>query len=520
MATYQQALSFLAAPTQRHFLTQLNRGIERETLRTSPQGVISQKPHPKALGSTLTHPYITTDYSEALLEFITPVFTSAQDTLAHLNVVHRFTYENLAAELIWPSSMPAILQGELSIPIAQYGQSNLGKLKHVYRHGLWHRYGRTMQAIAGIHYNFSLPEALWPLLQKLDGNTEPLKDYISARYFSLIRNFRRHSWLLLYLFGASPAVCASFLEGKTHRLEKLHQNTLYAPFATSLRMSDFGYQNNAQSGLTICYNKLSTYIETLGEAVTVPVPEYQAIGLQDEHGHYKQLNANLLQIENEYYSDIRPKRVSPHDEKPLEALAKYGVQYIEVRNTDVNPFLPVGIDVPQMAFMDVFLLWCLLTTSPSIENCECNDIRFNQQVTAMEGRRPGLMLKRDEAEVSLQSWGLETLASMTELAQQMDTASGTRFHWDALMQQQLKLMDASLTPSAKVLRGLQETGLEFSAFTLKQAEAHRKTLSEPLAPAVRKHWQALAAKSLDKQADMEASDSLSFADYLAEYLKR
>ena len=60
--------------------------------------------------------------------------------------------------------------GEMSIPIAQYGSSNLGKLKHVYRHGLWHRYGCTMQAIAGIHYNFSLPDALWPLLQSSMAN--------------------------------------------------------------------------------------------------------------------------------------------------------------------------------------------------------------------------------------------------------------------------------------------------------------------------------------------------------------
>ncbi len=520
MATYQQAFAFLAEPAQQPLLTQLNRGIERETLRTSALGVISQKPHPKALGATLTHPYITTDYSEALLEFITPVFQSAHETLAHLLVAHRFTYENLDGELIWPSSMPSILQGEMSIPIAQYGSSNLGKLKHVYRHGLWHRYGRTMQAIAGIHYNFSLPDALWPLLQKLDGNQEPLKDYISARYFALIRNFRRHSWLLLYLFGASPAVCASFLDGKAHKLQKLHANTLYAPYATSLRMSDFGYQNNAQSGLTICYNKLSTYIDTLGKAVTVPVPAYQAIGVQDEQGHFKQLNANLLQIENEYYSDIRPKRISPNDEKPLEALAKYGVQYIEVRNTDVNPFLPVGIDVPQMAFMDVFLLWCLLNDSQSIEDCECSDIRFNQKITAMEGRRPDLQLKRDGQDVSLQSWGLEALNSMEELAKLMDQASGTRFHIDALAQQKLKVMDASLTPSAKVLRGLEESGLEFSAFTLKQAEAHRKTLSEPLASEVRKHWQTLATNSLAAQAEMEAGDSQSFADYLAQYLKR
>lgn len=520
MVTYAQALAHLASPQYFPLFTQLNRGIEKEGLRCSAQGVISQRKHPKGLGATLTHPYITTDYSEALLEFITPVFHSAHEAQAHLNIAHRFAYEQLEDELIWPSSMPAVLQGEMSVPIADYGRSNLGQLKHIYRHGLWHRYGRTMQTIAGIHYNFSVPEALWPVLQGLDNNQDVLQDYVSARYFALIRNFRRHSWLVLYLFGASPAVCASFLADKAHKLETLDNNSLYAPYATSLRMSDFGYQNNAQSSLTICYNQLSSYLNTLGEAVTVPVPEYQAIGIKDEQGHYKQLNANLLQIENEYYSDIRPKRVAQHHEKPLEALAKYGVQYIEVRNTDINPFMAEGIDVPQMAFMDTFLLWCLFNASPSIEGGECQTIRNNQKKTTMEGRRPGLMLERDGQDISLQQWGLEVLASMQELANLLDHASGTTFHTDALTQQRLKLLDSSLTPSAQVLRELTESGLDFAQFTLRQAQQHRKTLSEPLAPDVRKHWQQLAAQSLTEQQQLEDNDTQSFDDYLAAYLKR
>lgn len=520
MANYSSALSLLAQPEHLVLFTQLNRGLEKEGLRSSEQAMISQQPHPRALGSTLTHPYITTDYSEALLEFITPVFNSAQEALVHLGNAHRFAYQALDKEYIWPSSMPCSLQGEMSVPIADYGRSNIGMLKHVYRHGLWHRYGRTMQCIAGIHYNFSLPDALWPVLQQADNNQEPLQDYISARYFALIRNFRRHSWLTLYLFGASPAVCESFLAGKNHQLERMHQHTLFAPYATSLRMSDFGYQNNAQSSLTICYNKLSTYIETLGQAITVPVPEYEAIGIKDEHGQYKQLNANLLQIENEYYSDIRPKRIAKQGEKPLQALAKYGVQYIEVRNIDINPFLPLGIDVPQMAFLDVFLLWCLLSASDTIDDCECAEIRYNNAKTTMEGRRPGLMLKRNQQETGLQQWGLEIIDEMLPLAKLMDQASGTSFHVDALYQQRLKLVDSNLTPAAKVLRGLQETGLEFVPFTLQQAKQHRQQLDEPLASHVLQQWQTIAKQSLAEQQALEANDKVSFDQYLADYLAR
>lgn len=522
MATYSHALSLFSDPAHLPLLNQLQRGLEKEGLRCSPQGVISQKAHPQGAGSALTHPFITTDYSEALLEFITPVFTSAHEAMAHLDIAHRFTYQQMDNELIWPSSMPCILQGEMSVPIAQYGSSNLGKLKHVYRHGLWHRYGRMMQTIAGIHYNFSLPEALWPLLQQQDprGAEFSPQSYISARYFGLIRNFRRYSWLLMYLFGASPAVCASFLQGRDHKLDRLHEHTLYAPYATSLRMSDLGYQNNAQAELMVCHNTLARYVETLGKAVTKPVAAYDAIGVQDEQGHYKQLNTNLLQIENEYYSDIRPKRIARDGEKPLQALDKYGVEYIEVRCTDINPFMPLGIDVPQMMFMDVFLTWCLLQDSPDIDEDEFWRIKRNQHKTVMEGRRPGLQLEQGETEISLQQWGLQVLDDMAKLAGLMDTANGTTFHRDALNQQRLKLADSRLTPSARVLRELQEKGLEFAQLTLQQAEQHRKTLTTPLGRDVQQQWQQLAAQSLQEQRSLEDSDTLAFGDYLQAYLQR
>lgn len=520
LANYQNALSLFSNQNTLALLNQLNRGIEKEGLRCSPKGIISQKLHPKALGSTLTHPYITTDYSEALLEFITPVHSTAHEALAHLDIAHRFTYQHLGDELIWPNSMPCIVQGEMSVPIAQYGSSNSGQLKHVYRHGLWHRYGRIMQCIAGIHYNFSVPQEMWEVLQKDEDNHQPIQNFISDRYFGLIRNFRRYSWLLLYLFGASPAVCSSFLAGRKHNLATLHKHTLYAPYATSLRMSDLGYQNNAQAELHVCHNSLSSYIETLGKAINEPVALYDHMGVQDENGTYKQLNTNLLQIENEYYSDIRPKRIAKDGEKPLEALDKYGVEYIEVRNTDLNPFMPLGIDVPQMAFMDVFLTWCLLTLSPKASEKEDQKIKNNVHKTVFEGRRPGLMLEQGNDDISLQSWGLNILEEMQELAQLMDKASNSSFHVDALNQQKLKLADSNLTPSAQVLRQLEDTGMEYGLFTLLQAKEHKQQLSEPLSAEVIQKWEALAEQSLQQQGQIEQNDTQTFAEFLAEYLQR
>lgn len=520
--SYADLLALLGQADNLPLLANLQRGIEKEALRCTPQGVISQTAHPQGLGSALTHPGITTDYSEALLEFITPVFSSGQEAVAWLDVAHRFAYSQMPEELIWPASMPCILQGEMSVPIADYGSSHLGQLKHIYRHGLWHRYGRVMQCIAGIHYNFSIPSALWPLLQQqLDPQqTQSLQDFISDRYFGLIRNFRRYSWLLVYLFGASPAVCSSFLEGRSHQLQTLNKDTLFSPYATSLRMSDLGYQNNAQSGLKVCHNSVANYVETLGQAVRGSVPAYEAIGVQDENGQYKQLNTSLLQIENEYYSDIRPKRIARHGEKPLEALGRYGVEYIEVRCTDINPFLPVGIDVPQTAFLDLFLCYCLLKPSANIESDEFDRLQANLKATVMRGREPGLTLHDGERSRTLQDWGMAMLAEMEDLAGMLDRANHSSFHRDSLGQQRLKLADSSRTPSAQVLRALTEGQLEFSELTLQQAQTHRKTLSEPLGAAVMERWTELARQSLEQQAMMEANSHGSFADYLAEYLKR
>lgn len=510
-------LTLLRAHPELKALLSFKRGIEKEGLRTDTSGHISQELHPKGLGSTLTHEHITTDYSEALLELITPVFDSAQEALSFLEIAHRFSYANMGAELIWPSSMPCVLEDELSIPIANYGSSNIGKLKQVYRHGLWHRYGRSMQCIAGIHYNFSLPDTLIDMLFAQQSEYTNRQEFVSSLYFGLIRNFRRYTWLLHYLFGASPAVCKSFFTKPDERLQNLHQHTAYMPYATSLRMSDLGYHNNAQSNLEICYNHLDTYIDTLSNAMKQPYSPYEKIGLIDEDGQHKQLNTHLLQIENEYYSDIRPKRVTNAGEKPLEALAHRGVEYVEIRSTDLNPFLPLGINTQQVCFLDTFLLFCALKDSPKMSSKECEQVKDNRKAAVMYGRDAELELKIDDSSKNLRQWGLELIEELTPIAKLLDQSQSTNQFLPALKQQKLKLLDDSLTPSAQVLHTLKEKNLEFSELTLQQAKQHKKILSEPLGEKIRTHWQATAQTSLEKQAQIERSDNISFKEYLARY---
>ncbi len=495
-------------------------GIEKESLRVDFSGELSHKAHPEDLGSALTNDNITTDFSEALLELVTPVFESPQRALHFLENLHHFTYSHLDEELIWAGSMPCHIADAASIPIAWFGTSNIGQLKHIYRVGLEHRYGRIMQAIAGIHYNFSLPDDFLRSFQEQQKNRETLQSFRSSSYFKMIRNFRRHSWLLLYLFGASPALCDSFMKGKSHNLQSVHDHTLYLPYATSLRMSDIGYSTNVQSSLHICFNQLSTYIDSLDKAIHTSYPPYEKIGVKVD-GKYRQLNTSILQIENEYYSDIRPKRVARSGEKPLHILRKNGVEYLEVRNTDINPFLPMGIDIQQALFFDSFLISCLLMSDGFLCPTECKMVNDNIHSVTTRGREPGLLLATPKGEVSLTEAGKALLLQIQMTSELLDHVYNTKDYSRSVNVQKRKLEDPSQTPSAQVLMALQKTGLDYSEWILLKSREHKETFRHtPSSPAILKELARKAKVSLKEQLQIEAGDTLDFDEFLEEYLKR
>ncbi|MEJ2043988.1 MAG: glutamate--cysteine ligase [Reinekea sp.] len=492
------------------------RGIERETLRVTPDGQISQKPHPKGLGSALTHSAITTDYSEALLEFITSVHTERTTLLQELDELHRFSFSKLDNEMFWSGSMPCVLPEEEQIPIAQYGDSNIGKLKTIYRHGLWHRYGRKMQTIAGLHYNWSLSPEFWRQWALVNGKTGDLTPFMTEEYFGLIRNFRRHSWLLLYLFGASPAADSSFLDHPADGLEKIGSDTLYAPYATSLRMSDLGYSNQAQSELFVCFNSLESYAQTLSGAIQMPYPEYEKIGLKDGE-QYKQLNTSILQIENEYYSDIRPKRVAFSGEKTLHALLNRGVEYIEVRCLDVNPYLPLGADETQISFVDLFLLWCMVQDSPLISTEECAQLQRNSQRVAFEGRNPELeIIHRGQAR-KLPQLAHEMIDSICQFAEIIDQHQQTKSYRQSCQLQREKVDDVSKTLSSRVLADVHRSG-SYRQFILQQGSAFYNCFAQPISEDRILHWENKSLESCQSQYDIEVADRGDFDEFLAEYL--
>jgi glutamate--cysteine ligase len=514
-------LALLDDDAHRGLLLQGLRGIERETLRVDQQGRLARTPHPVQLGSALTHPQITTDYAEALLEFITPAEHDISVALSRLDAVHRFAYTKLDGELLWSQSMPCDLPSEDEIEIAWYGKSNIGMLKHVYRRGLALRYGKAMQCIAGIHYNYSLPEQLWKLIAEHEGIPEErrrcLRDFQSESYIAMIRNFRRYSWLLMYLFGASPVLAKGFLRGREHQLETLSDDTLYLPWATSLRMSDLGYQNDAQSGLRPHENSLESYVTSLMDAVNRPYPPYAEIGTKKD-GEWVQLSTNILQIENEYYSTIRPKRVIRTGERPVQALCSRGVQYIEVRCLDVDPFEPIGLSLETGRFLDAFLLFCALEDSPLINAMEGQVHARNFARTVKEGRRPGLTLTRDDQEVPLQRWADELIERIRPLAELLDSEHNYKgAHIESLEVQKAKVANPALTPSARVLDEVRALG-SFARFGLRQSELHAQTLrAEPLMPAEIAVFEEQAQVSLAEQAEIERQNTGSFDDFVAAY---
>lgn len=494
-------------------------GVEKESLRVNCEGGIAQTPHPPAIGAALTHPWITTDYSEALAEFITPPFHEIREVLDFLRDTQQFVYQRLQGEYLWATSMPCVVAGETSIPIATYGTSNAGKMKHIYRVGLGYRYGRVMQVIAGVHFNYSFPPEFWTVYSELEGNRLPMQDFIAESYMALIRNLQRFGWLIPYLFGASPAICKSFLGGAPTTLESFNENTYYEPYATSLRMGDIGYQNNKENehGIKASYDSLADYIDSLTCAITTPCPEYERIGVEVD-GEYRQLNANILQIENEYYSTIRPKQLLNGNEKPTLALKRRGIAYVELRSLDVNAFDPLGINERQMHFLECFLLFCLLHHSPLIGADERLAIDENELLAAHRGRDPELMLRRGNERIRLREWADELLDEMQAVCELLDqSASGTPY-CAALEAQKRKVADPELTPSARMLNEMRDRGEGFYHFAKRMSEIHQHFFRNlPLSESRERYFTELAIKSIEDQKAMEAADEISFTEYLQRY---
>jgi glutamate--cysteine ligase len=497
-------------------------GLEKESLRVAESGGISQTPHPVEMGSALTNPYITTDFSEALIELITPPCTSIKDALAFLDDLQQFVYSKLDNEILWATSMPCVVAGGSSIPIAKYGTSNAGLMKTVYRRGLGYRYGRTMQVIAGVHFNYSVSDGFWTLYQQLENNTDTRQTFISEQYMGLVRNMLRYGWLIPYLFGASPGICKSFLHGQRTMLSKFDESTYYEPYATSLRMGDIGYTNNQEdmAGIKANYNSIDAYVSSLKCAIETPFEVYRKIGVKVD-GEYRQLNDNILQIENEYYGTVRPKQLLNGNEKPTTALQQRGVAYVEIRSLDVNAFDPLGVNESQLYFLEIFVLFCLLQDSLALTSMDMNEIDMNLVQVAHAGRQPDLKLLRCDQAILLKDWALDLCEAMQGIADVLDRVNHCQSYTGSLKKQIECIKNPEMTPSARMLDEMRKRKEGFFHYARRMSLQHLEHFSLRQMSKQREQLFEQAAKdSLIKQKQIELADVVDFDEYLHQYFSQ
>jgi len=492
-------------------------GIEKEGLRVSEDGSISQSKHPEYYGSALTNPSITTDFSEALIELVTKPIMGADKVIDELNKIHHYVHNNLPKnERFWPASMPCILRGKTNIPIANYGSSNLGMMKTVYRRGLANRYGSVMQAIAGIHFNYSFSAEFWKSYQQvMQSNINPI-DFMNLHYMGLTRNFLRYGWLITYLFGASSSVCKSFMKDNyDHDLEEFDDSTLYLPYATSLRMGDIGYQNSQEDekGVKANYNSLQHYIYSLRAAMKTSCDDFEKIGLKKD-GEYLQLNTNILQIANEYYSSVRPKPILYGNDRPLRALKNQGIGYIEIRSLDINPLINIGIDKQQIQFLEAFLLYCLLEESPPLSTSALYDIDKNASLIAHQGRQPGLNLYNNQDKISRDEWADKIFIGINKCSSLLSIE-----HQNAVKAISLRVHNPDLTPSAIMLNEMQNQEKGFFEYTDQFSHKNKEHYKNLV---VDKNYfdelNELSQSSQKKQKQIEASDQINFDQFLEKYM--
>ncbi|WP_158246764.1 glutamate--cysteine ligase [Halobacteriovorax sp. DA5] len=500
----------------------VNKGLEKEGLRVMVEdGKLSSSDHDPKFGSKLLHKWITTDFAESLLEFITPVSKSNDETLKTLGNLQHYVLEQDSSEVIWPSSMPCILPEDKDIKLAYYGESNSGRLKTLYRSGLGLRYGRSMQAIAGLHYNFSMTDEFWKNWHELSGSSLSLQLFINEEYLNLCRNFRSYSNILLYLFGNSVSVHESFLSGKKHSLDVIHEDEKYGKTfgskeGTCLRMGGLGYTGASQNGIRICYNGLDSYCDSLEEALQMNFADFDKIGLRNEKGELQQISTHILQIENEFYSIIRPKRIAPPGKSALASLRSKGIEYIEVRLLDLNPFAKNGITKVQMDFLDAFLLSCLFLRADRCNREIYNEIENNNQLIVKQGRKPGLEISVDGEKRNYQEYLTTFFNQMAEVIEAISDGERKKALLFAI-EEQRKLIDPANTLSQKVFDLVSKKGHIQAMKDL--ALEHRKELAAVEVNHVFQEELELEKNaSMQRQVDFEKLDDVDFEEYVAAYV--
>lgn len=494
-------------------------GVEKENVRVDKTGHIARTPHPKAFGPALTNPWITLDFAETLIEFVTPPCSDFDLSFDQLRQVNQYVSQKIGREMLWPNSMPCAIKDPNHIDLANFGRSNKAWMKHIYRRGLCYRYGRIMQMIAGIHYNMSFPHSFWESWQAKRADKQPLPQFIDQQYFKIIRNFFRYSWVLPYLFGASPVCANSSVIQAVDYIKPFDNASMVGPYATCLRLSDLGYQNKGQDLLNINYDNIERYAHSIRSATERTYPEFEAIGIKDEQGLYKQLNVALLQIENEYYIPIRPKQPIQSGERPTRALLNRGVDYLEIRLLDLDPFQPYGMHPTTGRFMDLFLMYCLLRPDAALKRDEFKRQRQNLKRVATHGRDPYLKINSDSGQRYFKDMAEAMLVAMQPLAVALDRYQQDNVYQNAWQHQYQKLHNPELIPSQQIVDQMEFKRQGFTEFNLNLAQQHKKFLNQTT-PNLTPFFNNIKQNAWRQFQRIESQPQQSFEECLRQYFSQ
>ncbi|MHC5225404.1 glutamate--cysteine ligase [Ignatzschineria sp. LJL83] len=494
-------------------IADVNIGLERETLRINPEtGHLSDQDHPESIGSALTHKHITTDFAECMLEFVTSPHSSPDKALEELRSIQKFTLNKLNNEIFWPNSMPPAIDSEDEIVIGKYGSSNDARMKSLYRKGLSVRYGKMMQVISGIHYNFSLEDHVFKAFQDGINNNDTLSAFKTDRYLHACRNVSRYGFVIPYFLGASPVMDKSFLAGKENPFSSLNDEDSYLPEGESLRLSDIGYGNN-KCHFDVSFNSIQEFTKNIQFAISTPCNIFSQIPVQ-ENGIYNQINNHILQIENEYYASIRPKQIMQKGENFLTALNKRGIEYIELRSVDINPLIAEGIDIDSMRFIQLFLTASVLTDAENLSQKEYEHNQKNLKIVA----KSGLDLDQSFTVEGEESTLKEALLSALHWLDPIAKILGSPYE-KSLSLMKDRVSHPELLPASEVLKALKTSNQTYQSFFLAKAKTLYSSEYSALDSSNQAALESLTEQSLAKRDEIEAAPQIPFAEYLENYFK-
>ena len=485
-------------------------GLEKESLRML-NSCLSKQSHQKAIGSSLCNRFITTDFSESQLELVTPAFKHKESLIDFLENLHHFVTMNINMEFLWPFSMPPFFASDAEIPIAKYGSSNIARFKELYREGLSNRYGRRMQAISGIHLNYSFSESIWKIPLFFE-NKSNFKIPRSDGYMKTLRNMMRLNWLVIYLFGASPIISRD----QSHQDDEfltLDEYTSYLPYATSLRMSDLGYQNSLRNTVNVSTDSLNQYLSDIREATTSESKEFSIF----EKKQFAQINPNFLQIDDEYYSTVRPKSNKNKYMRTTSNLKKFGIDYLELRSIDLNPYSSIGITQDAIMFIDILFIYCLFQPDIPIDSEEQMKIYKTESLVSKKGRMKNLFLYKNNEKILLSSWANEIFEEMMPIAEILD---GPELEYSEYLKNLcLRINEPETTPSASITNELIEKNMSFLDLAKDIGEKNRQSFlaKDKIKNSNWDEFERESLDSLDRQYKLEKTETSSLNDYLNKY---